>query len=129
MIMSGIKDLASSSNIFFSLFFFLMIRRPPRSTLFPYTTPSDLLLHLAGHPEAQVRFDARSHRSDETAVGRLALVMDHGHQDRPLWRRRLGRDLVARRQGAQGERQGHEFHGETSRTEHGGTSLMIIDEK
>src|SRR2546426_12842599 len=23
---------------FFSLFFFLMIRRPPRSTLFPYTT-------------------------------------------------------------------------------------------
>src|SRR5262245_63412592 len=23
-------------------FFFLMIRRPPRSTLFPYTTPSDL---------------------------------------------------------------------------------------
>src|SRR5256885_10450221 len=23
-----------------SLFFFLMIRRPPRSTLFPYTTPS-----------------------------------------------------------------------------------------
>src|SRR5476651_1677462 len=25
-----------------SVFFFLMIRRPPRSTLFPYTTPSDL---------------------------------------------------------------------------------------
>src|SRR6266550_6020010 len=25
-------------NLFFSLFFFLMIRRPPRSTLFPYTT-------------------------------------------------------------------------------------------
>src|SRR5688572_32356791 len=24
--------------IFFDLFFFLMIRRPPRSTLFPYTT-------------------------------------------------------------------------------------------
>src|SRR5437588_12082737 len=24
------------------LFFFLMIRRPPRSTLFPYTTSSDL---------------------------------------------------------------------------------------
>src|SRR3712207_2323422 len=24
------------------IFFFLMIRRPPRSTLFPYTTPSDL---------------------------------------------------------------------------------------
>ena len=25
-------------GLFFSLFFFLMIRRPPRSTLFPYTT-------------------------------------------------------------------------------------------
>src|SRR3712207_9235077 len=25
-------------NCFYSLFFFLMIRRPPRSTLFPYTT-------------------------------------------------------------------------------------------
>src|SRR5258707_15885051 len=27
-----------SLHIFFSFFFFLMIRRPPRSTLFPYTT-------------------------------------------------------------------------------------------
>src|SRR5215216_8031911 len=26
------------SSPFFSFFFFLMIRRPPRSTLFPYTT-------------------------------------------------------------------------------------------
>src|SRR3712207_9260120 len=26
-----------------SFFFFLMIRRPPRSTLFPYTTSSDLV--------------------------------------------------------------------------------------
>src|SRR3954449_2147892 len=32
---------------FFLFFFFLMIRRPPRSTLFPYTTPSDL--HNRGH--------------------------------------------------------------------------------
>src|SRR5476649_3022280 len=28
----------SSSHRFFLCFFFLMIRRPPRSTLFPYTT-------------------------------------------------------------------------------------------
>src|SRR6201989_2402569 len=28
---------------FLRLFFFLMIRRPPRSTLFPYTTSSDLV--------------------------------------------------------------------------------------
>src|SRR5438067_9970172 len=27
-----------SSCVFFSYFFFLLIRRPPRSTLFPYTT-------------------------------------------------------------------------------------------
>src|SRR2546422_5728047 len=34
-----------------SLFFFLMIRRPPRSTLFPYTTlfRSDVKLALAGY--------------------------------------------------------------------------------
>src|SRR3712207_8359810 len=36
------------------MFFFLMIRRPPRSTLFPYTTPSDLAsvtgaVQAAGH--------------------------------------------------------------------------------
>src|SRR3712207_6859831 len=37
------------------LFFFLMIRRPPRSTLFPYTTlfRSLLIVHRAG-PEAAV---------------------------------------------------------------------------
>src|SRR2546430_16100207 len=29
---------ASYRNVVFYLFFFLMIRRPPRSTLFPYTT-------------------------------------------------------------------------------------------
>src|SRR3989338_6842474 len=29
---------SSHSSIFYFLFFFLMIRRPPRSTLFPYTT-------------------------------------------------------------------------------------------
>src|SRR3712207_9042915 len=28
----------SSISLYFILFFFLMIRRPPRSTLFPYTT-------------------------------------------------------------------------------------------
>src|SRR6266404_2112549 len=42
-------------NHFFVLvsFFFLMIRRPPRSTLFPYTTlfrPRDARLHRAGDP-------------------------------------------------------------------------------
>src|SRR5690349_25107329 len=32
----------SSPFSLFSFFFFLMIRRPPRSTLFPYTSSSDL---------------------------------------------------------------------------------------
>src|SRR3989338_6982833 len=38
---------SSHSSISYSLFFFLMIRRPPRSTLFPYTTlfRSSLLRH------------------------------------------------------------------------------------
>src|SRR5204863_8994768 len=31
-----------SRHLFLFLFFFLMIRRPPRSTLFPYTSSSDL---------------------------------------------------------------------------------------
>src|SRR5438132_12174673 len=33
----------SLSSFFLLCFFFLMIRRPPRSTLFPYTTSSDLV--------------------------------------------------------------------------------------
>src|SRR5215510_15364362 len=36
--------------IFFSFFFFLMIRRPPRSTLFPYTTLFRSPVWLQGHP-------------------------------------------------------------------------------
>src|SRR6266849_5147867 len=35
------------------LFFFLMMRRPPRSTLFPYTTLFRSQLHLEVHPVPQ----------------------------------------------------------------------------
>src|SRR2546421_12758721 len=35
---AAVLFLTSSLAPMFSLFFFLMIRRPPRSTLFPYTT-------------------------------------------------------------------------------------------
>src|SRR2546427_3396066 len=46
-------------------FFFLMIRRPPRSTLFPYTTlfrsREDELEQRAG--EARARLDEREHRA------------------------------------------------------------------
>src|SRR5215208_7388636 len=40
------------SWLFCALFFFLMIRRPPRSTLFPYTT----LFRSAGPPRRGARF-------------------------------------------------------------------------
>src|SRR2546427_4251344 len=36
-------------------FFFLMIRRPPRSTLFPYTTLFRSLHHLARFPRERAR--------------------------------------------------------------------------
>src|SRR5438874_12103015 len=41
-------------SIFLFFFFFLMIRRPPRSTLFPYTT---LFRSLAGFQRYAVDFD------------------------------------------------------------------------
>src|SRR5947209_19749160 len=37
------------SLLFFSSFFFLMIRRPPRSTLFPYTTLFRSFRHIEVH--------------------------------------------------------------------------------
>src|SRR5690349_23647494 len=37
----------------FTLFFFLMIRRPPRSTLFPYTTLFRSYVRTPVHPSAQ----------------------------------------------------------------------------
>src|ERR1043166_9525571 len=39
------SELQSRFGISFSFFFFLMIRRPPRSTLFPYTTLVRSLVH------------------------------------------------------------------------------------
>src|SRR5260221_13458020 len=55
-----------SPSCFPSFFFFLMIRRPPRSTLFPYTT-----LFRSGTPPSldHQRFPPGSHRPN----GRLGL--------------------------------------------------------
>src|SRR5436190_527105 len=44
-----------SSPIAFHLFFFLQIRRPPRSTLFPYTTLFRPARRGAGHPVLHAR--------------------------------------------------------------------------
>src|SRR2546430_15510206 len=67
------SDLHPSQPIFFlstvSFFFFLMIRRPPRSTLFPYTTlfrsvaPSDTTADsstYAAIPAARAAYQSRS---------------------------------------------------------------------
>src|SRR2546422_2016829 len=59
---------------FFS-FFFLMIRRPPRSTLFPYTTlfrscPARPLAHCPRPPPTLVRPEPRCRRSGGEAVSR-----------------------------------------------------------
>src|SRR5260370_6091783 len=48
-------------------FFFLMIRRPPRSTLFPYTTLFRSLIFVRGNHEDHVWLDTleRQSRSEE----------------------------------------------------------------
>src|SRR6185369_18090379 len=53
-----------SHSLVNSLFFFLMIRRPPRSTLFPYTT---LFRSWRARPppDAGGRWPARAPRSEE----------------------------------------------------------------
>src|SRR3712207_9009435 len=66
------------------LFFFLMIRRPPRSTLFPYTTLFRSARHL-GHVRARLLADVRD-LVDERDLGgqeRVGGELDHlGRLDR-----------------------------------------------
>src|SRR2546428_5006627 len=51
--------------MYYKIFFFLMIRRPPRSTLFPYTTlfrsRSDHPLPPGGRGRGKARLPARRH--------------------------------------------------------------------
>src|SRR2546430_17171456 len=66
----------------FLVFFFLMIRRPPRSTLFPYTTlfRSDVLelwFDLKGREAGSVPTTAE--RFDEKNAGDEFLPADYGH--------------------------------------------------
>src|SRR2546430_8905583 len=55
-------------------FFFLMIRRPPRSTLFPYTT----LFRSRAVPGDGVRALRRAHRN-ERRQGARGLEQEHEH--------------------------------------------------
>src|SRR4051812_32064967 len=61
------SQFATRSTLFHFLFFFLMIRRPPRSTLFPYTT-------LFRSTAAARRLARGLPREVATAAGRLCLV-------------------------------------------------------
>src|SRR3712207_7707834 len=56
-----------TSSILVIRFFFLMIRRPPRSTLFPYTT---LFRSRGVRLEHQVPWRVEHARHDDLAVGR-----------------------------------------------------------
>src|SRR5215216_7110220 len=60
----------SFSFLFFCVFFFLMIRRPPRSTLFPYTTLFRSLRPCSrstdgSHPVASVRRERSEEHTSE----------------------------------------------------------------
>src|SRR3712207_7002727 len=61
-------------------FFFLMIRRPPRSTLFPYTT---LFRSVAGRVEREVRAAAGEihNRLDNLVPTDLVRVDEIGHPE------------------------------------------------
>src|SRR5215469_17977999 len=48
-----------------SFFFFLMIRRPPRSTLFPYTTLFRSVPSQNTHPCFSPALEVAGHRSEE----------------------------------------------------------------
>src|SRR3712207_8499342 len=56
-----------------TLFFFLMIRRPPRSTLFPYTTlfrsDPDCAAEALASPPARAAIPPASHRSSRAKPG------------------------------------------------------------
>src|SRR3712207_7418724 len=57
-------------------FFFLMIRRPPRSTLFPYTTLFRSLAELDLQPPRQVEVVLAAHDVRDAALAGLAVDPD-----------------------------------------------------
>src|SRR3712207_7307537 len=64
------------------LFFFLMIRRPPRSTLFPYTT---LFRSAPGDERAcLVVPDAREHEVRPLGVQLLQLLLERAEAEEPV---------------------------------------------
>src|SRR5215208_1600778 len=84
---------------FFSFFFFLMIRRPPRSTLFPYTTLFRYLRRLAvpdlaDHDHIGVRAQHRPQAASE-GEPRLEVHLELVYPGQLVLDRVLDRDDVA----------------------------------
>src|SRR5271167_5050281 len=65
---------AGGSLSFYSLFFFLMIRRPPRSTLFPYTT-----LFRSHRPSGNFSPRSSSGRSPRESADRKSTRLNSSH--------------------------------------------------
>ena len=60
-------------SVFVLLLFFLMIRRPPRSTLFPYTTLfRSIRLYGIDTPESRINIKKYPERTKEKELGLLA---------------------------------------------------------
>src|SRR5438034_8248905 len=82
-----------SPSSYLPYFFFLMIRRPPRSTLFPYTTLFRLLSIRVP------RDDPRGHRAEggcPAPPGGPGEPQAHGPDDRDLAEPQEGRDRLRR---------------------------------
>src|SRR5205823_14621491 len=62
-------------TLFSLFFFFLMIRRPPRSTLFPYTTLFRSTIHSRKCAEGCVRRNSRGNQSAAVRPRRLWLCL------------------------------------------------------
>src|SRR2546430_13620388 len=63
-------------------FFFLMIRRPPRSTLFPYTTLFRSHVEVDAPPREPGRVLDRNRGDAPYDTGRLRLPEDRGREER-----------------------------------------------
>src|SRR5690242_21747335 len=80
----SIMYLSSYLVLFFSLlFFFLMIRRPPRSTLFPYTSSSDLAQAVVQPPaEREVLVGVAAPEVEALGIGEHRWIAVRGREDR-----------------------------------------------
>src|SRR2546422_11773474 len=67
-----------SASSFYSFFFFLMIRRPPRSTLFPYTTLFRSLAELDPETNDDELLRRRDAQRDEIVAHLRADRHEHG---------------------------------------------------